>query len=279
MVQTKQEKRDFVEGLKKELKAAKVVAVANLENLPAKHLNSIRKKIGGKAKIAFGRSKLMLRAMQEARPDLKELEQYMDGNSALMLTDESVFKIAKMLRQSKSSTLAKPGQIAPNDIIVPGGETSLPPGPVLTELKQAGVQAKIQGPKVVITADAVVAKKGQVITAAVAGVLSKLAIQPMEIGMNLKAAFEDGLVFKADVLDLDDKYWLSSLATAHQEAVNLSVDREIFNKYSTELLVQKAARQANAIQKLVEGKAGSQKEEAKPAEAAGEKPSEGAPAA
>ena len=267
MVMQKQEKIKFVEELKKEIRASKVVATASLQNLPAKHLNSIKKKIGGKATLAFGRSKLLKRALAEANPEAsKELLKYMVGNCAIMLANESVFGIAKVLRQSKSKTKAKPGQLAPSDIIVQAGETSLPPGPVLTELKQAGIQAKIQGPKVVITADAVVARKGEPIKPAVVAILSKLSIEPMEVGMSLKAAYEDGMVFTREVLDLDDQYWLGSLALAHQQAVNLSVKAEIFNKYSTELLIQKAAREANALQTVIDSKSPAAAE-SRPAEA------------
>jgi len=132
---------------------------------------------------------------------------------------------------------------------------------VLTEFKNAKIQAKIQGPKVVIMADSTVARKGMPISAPVASILGKLGIEPMEVGMKMSAAYEDGVLYTQEVLDIDDKWWLEQLALAHRQALNLAVSAEIFNAASTPLLIQKAARQANAVKALMDSKAG------KPAEA------------
>ncbi|MFH1750762.1 MAG: 50S ribosomal protein L10 [Candidatus Micrarchaeota archaeon] len=271
MVLSKAGKRQVVEQLKKQLKDSKVVAIASVQNLPTKHYNQIRKKIRGSAETFLTRETLVRRAIEEARPDLKELESYLQGSCAIVFSKVSAFKLAKLLRESKSKTFAKPGQIAPSDIVIPAGQTNLPPGPVLTELKQAKIEAKIQGPKVVIMKDATVAKKGEAISESAAKILAKLAIEPMDIGLKMRAAFEDGLIYKEDVLDIDDKFWMDQLVLAHQQALNVAVFAEIFNSYSTPLLIEKAARQANAINALIEGKEGKATEgEKEPAKAAEE---------
>ncbi|MEK6843620.1 MAG: 50S ribosomal protein L10 [Candidatus Micrarchaeota archaeon] len=274
MVLTKLEKKEVVEQMKKKLKDSKVVAVASVQNLPSKHYDAIRKKIRGNAEIFLTRQSLVERAITEGRPELKELIPHFKGSFAIIFSKISAFKLAKLLRESKSKTFAKAGQIAPNEIVIPAGETNLAPGPVLTELKQAKIEAKIVGPKVVISKDAIVARKGDVITEAVAKILTKLAIEPMDVGLKMQAAYEDGIVYKEDVLDIDDKYWLGALARAHQEAVNLSVVAGIFNKYSTEVLIQKAARQANALNAMIASKTGGDK-----AKESGPEASETSPAA
>ncbi|MFH1107039.1 MAG: 50S ribosomal protein L10 [Candidatus Micrarchaeota archaeon] len=277
---SRKEKQEAVQALKRKLGEYKVVAVASIQNLPSRHFNSVRKKIRGQAEMFMARETLMTRAIGEARPELKPLIEKFKGSCVLLLTNESAFKLAKLLRKSRSKTFAKAGQIAPSDIIVPAGETSLPPGPVLTELKNAKVQARIQGPKVVISADATVARKGEAITPAVAAVLSKLAIEPMEVGMKLTAAYEDGMLYSEEVLDIDDSWWLQQLALAHAQALNLAVEAEIFNAASTPLIIQKAARQANAIKSLVDSKAEKPAPEAPKAEQpVVEQKQEGAPQA
>lgn len=261
MVLSRQGKQKVVEDLKARLKGSKVVAIASVQNLPTKHYNAIRMKIRGSAETYLTRETLIRRAIEEGRPELKELENYLHGSCAIVFSKVSAFKLAKLLRESKSKTLAKAGQIAPNDIVVQAGETNLPPGPVLTELKQAKIEAKIQGPKVVITKDAVVARKGDVISEPIAKILAKLSIEPMDVGLRMQAAYEDGIVYKEDVLDIDDKFWMDSLVAAHQQALNLSVFAEIYNSYSTPLLIEKAARQANAVNALIEAKSGKKEEE------------------
>ncbi len=263
MVLNKQGKQEVVEKLKKKLKDSKVVAIASVQNLPTKHYNRIRKKVGENAEAFLTRSSLVRRAIDEGRPELKELEGYLQGSCAVVFSNISAFKLAKLLRESRSKTFAKAGQIAPSDIIVPAGETNLPPGPVLTELKQAKIEARIQGPKVVIMKDATVARKGEPISVMAANILTKLAIEPMEVGLKLRAAFEDGLVYKEDVLDIDDKFWLDSLVQAHQQALNLSVFAEIYNKYSIELLIQKASREEKALNAAIDAKAPKEEKEGK----------------
>ncbi len=254
MVLSKQEKAEAVGRMKKELKQYPVVAVASLQNLPAKHFNSIKKKLRGKAVVQMTRSTLLARAIDEGRPELKQLEQNFSGSTALVLTSMGAFQLFKTLKQNKSKTAAKPGQAAPADLVIPAGETNLAPGPVLTELKQAGIQAKIQGPKIVITSDAVVAKKGEPVSDAAAKILAKLGIEPMEIGLKLTAVWEKQVIYPPEILDIDDAAYVSQIQLAHQQAVNLGVFAEIFNSVTTPLIIGKAARAANAVKAVVDSK-------------------------
>lgn len=254
MVLLKAGKQKVVAELKEKLKKYPVVAVASLQNLPSRQYNAIKKKLRGKAEIIVARTTLLTRAIEEGRPELKELSTRFSGSAALVFTDQNPFQLFQTIRASKSKTAAKPGQIAPIDLVVPAGETNLAPGPVLTELKQAGVSAKIQGPKVVIDKDSTIAKKGAVITDAQAKVLAKLGVQPMEVGLNILAAFEKGTIYPQEILDIDTDAFREKIVLAHQQAVNLGVFAEIFNSTTTPLIILKAARAANAIKQLVESK-------------------------
>lgn len=257
MTLSKQGKKEAVERIKKELAQYPVVAVATLQNLPAKHFNAIKKKLRGRAVIEVARNTLLARAL-EGKPELKELEKKFSGSTALVLTNLGAFPLFKTLKQSKSKTAAKPGQLAPADLVIPAGETNLAPGPVLTELKQAGIQAKIQGPKIVITSDSVVAKKGTPVSEAAAKILAKMGIEPMQVGLSVLAVWDKGTIYPATILDIDDAKYVSDIQMAHQKSVNLGVFAEIFNSTTTPLIIGKAAAAANAINALVESKSGPQ---------------------
>ncbi|NUN11317.1 50S ribosomal protein L10 [Candidatus Micrarchaeota archaeon] len=247
---SKQQKIDSVKNISEDLKKFKTVAIASNASLPAKSYNQIKKKASGKAKIDFARHTLLLRAL-DSKPEYADLKKYLGNGSVLLLSDLDAFKLYKLFKQSKIQAAAKAGQIAPNDIVIPAGETNLPPGPVLTDLKNAKIKAKIQGPKVVITDDAVVAKKGEVITPQVANILSKLGVKPMEIGLEVKAVFDNGMLYEGSVLDIDDEAVKNNLALAYQQALNLCVFAGIVNKDSVVPMIQKASREANALQSLV----------------------------
>lgn len=270
MVLTKKDKREVVKELKKKLGQYKVVAVASVQNLPAKYFNKTRKALQGHAEVVMTREALIRRALDEARPELKPLQEKLEGSCVLLLSNESPFALSKLLRKNKSKAFAKAGQLAPFDIIIPEGETNLPPGPVLTELKAVGIDARLKGPKVSVGKPSTVAKKGQPISQAVASVLIKLAVEPMEVGMKMRAAYEDGTLYGEEALSISEEEWIGKLQQAHQQALNLSVAAGILNKYSVELLIQKAARTANALNKMIEAKQG------KPAEAKTEAKAEAA---
>lgn len=272
MFLTKDSKKKIVASLQGEIEKYPVVAVASLKGLPAKQYGSIRKKTREKAHIAFARLTLMKRALEQSKrkDELRDIDAALGDGSVLVLSELDAFKLYKLFKQNKSKTAAKAGAIAPTDLVVPAGETNLAPGPVLTELKQAGIQAKIQGPKVVITKDAIVAKKGEPVSDSAAMVLSKLGIEPMEVGLQVEKVFDHGQLFAGAVLDIDEDAVLQNLVAAHQQAVNLLVEAEIYNDVSAPLILQKAQCAALAIQKLVDGKSPAKAEEANAEEKTGD---------
>ncbi len=286
MVLSKKEKQVLVKHMAKELSGANVIALASNASLPGKQYGAIKKKTSEKVRFLFARQTLMVRALESAKPEAKALEKYFCNGAMLLVTELDAFRLYKLFKQNKSKTVAKAGQIAPCDLIVPAGETNLPPGPVLTELKQAKIDAKIQGPKIVIVRDTVVAKKGEPVSEAAAKILAKLGVEPMELMLQVRAVWDHGTLYEGAVLDIDDEAFKANLALAVRQALGLCVFAEIYNAQSTPFIISKAAREANAIDKLIKSKSPAaekkaekkeeKKEEAKPAEEA--KPVEPAPA-
>ncbi|MDP3742548.1 MAG: 50S ribosomal protein L10 [Candidatus Micrarchaeota archaeon] len=257
---SKQGKQKVVEEVGAQLAKHKVIAVASISGLKSRQFNAIKKKLRGQAELIVARKTLIQMAIEKNKPEVKALETYMQGAEILVLSNLDPFKLFKLFKQNKTKTPAKAGQLAPHDIVIPAGETNLAPGPVLTELKQAKIDAKIQGPKIVITKDAVVARAGQPISPQAAGVLSKLGIEPMEVGIELKAAYDNGTVYPGEILNVDEEATLAQLVKCHQQAINLAVYAEVFNSTSMEILLMKAAREAKALSAL-SGAAEPKKEE------------------
>jgi large subunit ribosomal protein L10 len=233
------QKKEFVSSLAEKIKKFKVIAVADIRNYPDKHLQAVRKKLRGKAEMIVAKNSLIERALEKAGKGT-ELVKDMTGPTALILTDMNPFQLYRLVKQGKGKAAAKPGQIAPYDMVIPAGETSLPPGPVLSELKLGGVNAQIKGGKVVIATDSVVAKAGQKITDAASKALQKLGIEPFEVMLNIRAAWEDKLVYKKDVLDVDEEKFLSDLRKGAAEALNLSMSASYPTKENIRLMLQKA---------------------------------------
>ena len=237
-----------VEVLTKKLKEYPVVAVAGIKGLPSKQMAQIRKKLHGQVEIKIVKNSLINRAFEKAKIEgLVELEKSVEGPTAIILTKENPFKLAQMFMSSRVHAPAKAGDIAPFDIIVPAGSTPFKPGPIIGELQAVGIKAKIQGPVIAVIEDSPVIKKGEKFSAKLASVLSQLEVAPMELGIDLRAALEKGMVYGADALGLSQEKVLAQIGEAYHNALNLAVEARIFNSVSTPVIIEKAVRVAKGV--------------------------------
>ena len=239
-------KKDEVNDLKELINSYEVVGIANLSDIPARQLQKMRQTLRDNATIRMSKKTLISLALDDSDKEgtINTLADHMDGQPALVFTNMNPFKLFKILESSKTAAPAKAGAIAPEDIVVPKGDTGFPPGPILGELQQIGIPAKIDKGKIVVQKDQVVVKAGEEVSAKVAGILTRLDIQPMEVGIDLKAAYENETVYTADLLTIDDEKTLSDIQKAFSQAFNLSVNAVIYNKESTPAIIQKAATQS-----------------------------------
>jgi len=237
-----------VKELERFIDERNVIGVVDIESLPSKQFQEIRKKLRGKADIKISKSILIKKAIENLkREDLKKLEGYIAGPCGIIVSDEDPFLLYKFLKKNRSKALAKAGMIAPSDIIVPAGNTDMPAGPVLSELKIAKIDVKIEKGKIVISSDSQVANKGDVISQQLANALAKLGITPMEIGLKIAAVLEKGVIYTADVLDVDEEKFMQDLVGAYRSALNLAVNAGYPNKESIKIMIQKAYQNAKNL--------------------------------
>src|SRR3989344_3869778 len=171
-----------------------VVAIASLKGFPANLFSQVRKKLANKAVVKVSKVRVIKKAIESSKIGKSKLQDKAEESIAIIATSMNPFDLYAYLKKNKGSTPAKIGQIADADIMVPAMDTGLPPGPALSELKAAGLQARITGATIVIAEDKVVTKKGEPVTKAVADVLNKLNIKPFKVGLNLLAVYENGEV-------------------------------------------------------------------------------------
>ena len=70
----------------------------------------------------------------------------------------------------------------------------------------------------------------------------------MEIGLDLVAVYEDGLIYDKSVLSVDEAQTLRNVLQAHKWAFNLAVEAGIYSKDVVEFMIEKAEREAMALQ-------------------------------
>ena len=235
-------KKDEVNNLKELIDGHSVVGMANLADIPAPQLQKMRRTLKEDATVKMSRKTLMSLALGESqKSNIDALGEHMEGQPALIFTNMNPFKLFKILEASKTPAPAKAGSIAPADIVVPKGDTAFKPGPILGELQKVGIPAKIDKGKIVITKDKVVVAEGEVVSREIAGILTRLDIHPMEVGIDLVAAYEDQTVYTSDLLTIDESKTISDIQTAFSQALNLSVNASIYNKVAMPYIIQNAA--------------------------------------
>ena len=243
-------KKDLVSELVQDMREAPVVAVVDMESIPGQQIQAMRATLRAHAKLKMTKNKLMLLALEEAsadKPGLEALKENIDGQCAIVTTDMDPFKLFAVLKKTMTPAPAKPGQLAPIDIVVPKGPTPFGPGPIIGELQKIGLPAAIEGGKIVIKKDTPLVKQGEPVPANVAAMLPKLEILPMVVGLDLRAAYEDGTVYHKDVLDIPEDYYANMFATAAHNALALGVEIAFPTKETVPMLIAKAFRETVAV--------------------------------
>jgi len=192
---------------------------------------------------------LMKRAIDhfEKRPELKKLLEHIEGANIYLFTDLNPFKLALLLEKGKVMTSARSGDIAAFDVVVPTGNTGQPPGPVISQLNAVGLHTRIESGSVWIAKDTLVVKKGEVISERLAAILSKLGIKPVEAGLMMKVAYNEGLMITGEQLAIDLGRTERNIGNAQAEAFALSLALAYPTKENMEILLQVATQQAYTL--------------------------------
>lgn len=239
-----------VEQIEHLIKEHKVIGIASLQKVRATQLQAFKKNLAGKVYMRVIKNTLMRKAIEEIskeKPDLAKLLGYITGPNVYLLTDLNPFNLSLTLEKGKVKTSAKAGDIAAFDVIVPQGNTGQPPGPIISQLNAAGLPTRIESGSVWVSKDTLVVKKGEVISERLAGVLSKLGIKPVEAGLAMKIAFDEGLVITQEQLQLDIEGTKRDVESAYMDAFALSLGIAYPTAESTVALVQIAYQQAYSL--------------------------------
>lgn len=243
-------KRDAVADLKSQISSGGVFAVIDIHGVPADSMLGMRAELYGKMEVNVAKKQLMRLAWRESGQDPEDLEQLFEGavQPALVQTDTmSSFELFRELKKTEAGRAAKPGDIAPCDIIVEKQNTGMAPGPIVGELNTVNIPAKIMGGSVHIQKTVTVLKEGEVFTDDLGLLLSKIDINPIITGLRLCGTLEDGVIFAPETLDVDieafEQQVIGTIAGAHNLACNI----RWFTSQTMPVLLGKASSEALAV--------------------------------
>lgn len=236
-----------VEELVRRINESSVVGLVGLSEIPAKQLQEIRAELRGLAELKMVRNNIAHRAIEKCSDDVKPLVDHIEGQTAFVFTEMNSFKLYKMLGEGKRPMAIRAGGTAPKDIVIEKGNTSFSPGPVVGQLQSAGIPASIKSGKVVINETKVVAKEGDVVSSQLAEMLALLEIYPKMVGLDTRAVYEGGLVFRAEDLTLDVGGLLSQMSMAASQAVGFATEIGYPTQATIGPLLQRASSRARAL--------------------------------
>ncbi|HSQ48479.1 MAG TPA: 50S ribosomal protein L10 [Candidatus Deferrimicrobiaceae bacterium] len=246
--QVLEQKSSEVEAIKEIFKDYKSVGIASLKKVRASQLQELKKSMKGKVYLRVLKNTLIKIAIEEMnQKELKKLEEYLEGSNVFLFTDLNPFKLALMLEHGKVKTTAKSGDIAAEDVVIPASNTGQPPGPVISQLNAVGLPTKIENGSVWVSKDTLVVRRGEPINERLAGVLSKLGIKAVELGISMRAVFDNGLMISGDRLKVDIPATKRSVESSNQEAFALAISIGYATKETIKPLLQTAHQKAVAL--------------------------------
>jgi large subunit ribosomal protein L10 len=236
-----------VKELIEQIGKSRVVGIVGMREIPASNLQQMRTELRGKVEIKMVRNTIARRALESSTPEIRPLADYIEDQTALIFSDDNPFKLFSLLEKGKRPMPIKAGSRAPRDIVVEAGETSFSPGPMVGKLQAAGIPAAIKGGKVVINQQITLVKEGEVVSAKVADILKTMEIFPRNVGLDLKAAYEGGLVFKAKDLVIDVDALISQFGSASATAFSFAVEVGYATPQTVGPILQRAQTKARAL--------------------------------
>ncbi len=227
-----------------------VIAAADLTKVRSSQIHELRTRLRNRVTMLVTKNNLLRKSVElgdykEAK--LGEFVNDLQGSNILLFTDTNPFSLIILLDKSKVRVPAKAGDLATNEIMIPAGNTGLPPGPVISEFGEIKVPTRIEGGSIWVAKDTVVARKGDLISPKMASVLSKLGLKPMEAGLTLIAAYDNGTILKQPDLSLDLGSYRKDVFQAISNAFSLSLEAGYLTPETAPRMLGKAMRQALAL--------------------------------
>ena len=238
------------ETIKKVEELAKIydtIIVSKLEKVRASQLMLLRKNFKGELVMLVAKNKIA--GIGLGRAGAKHADEFskLEGQNALIFTDMNPFKLYLSLEKSKVSLPARAGDIATDEITVPAGNTGIPPGPVLSEFKEANVATRIESGSIYVSKDSVVARPGDKISPKLAGLLSRLNLKPIKAGMSIFMASSDGLLLLQKDIVIDLEQYRRDVSQVAAEAMALAVEAAYTTPETMSLLLAKGFKGAREV--------------------------------
>jgi large subunit ribosomal protein LP0 len=220
-----QRKQQYFEKLIALLEEYPRILLVGADNVGSSHMQKIRASLRDQAVLLMGKNTMIRKAIQsqlENHPEWEPLLPLVRGNLGFVFTKAELSEVREKLLEQRVAAPAKAGAIAPNDVIVPAGDTGMEP--TQTSFLQAlNIASKINRGQVEIIAPVNLITKGQKVGSSEATLLQKLNIKPFSYGLSVEVIYDEGSVYDAAVLDITDGDILSHFSAGLANVASFSL--------------------------------------------------------
>jgi len=155
-------KTEMYQQLQELPKKYKVMTVIKMNKVRSTQILPLRKVLKDDVEFFSIKDKVAKKALENTDiPGMKDMIGEFKGQVMIMFTNMSPFKLNVLLAKNKIMMMARGGDIASIDVVVPAKNTGIAPGPMLTEFKEAGIPTKIDQGTIWIAKDSTPVKKGE----------------------------------------------------------------------------------------------------------------------
>jgi large subunit ribosomal protein L10 len=248
MSQVSEEKQEIVDDTVKLLDDYKLIGAADLTKVGSGMLQDMRKQLRGRVTVRGIKNTLMRIAMERA--GLEGTDDFLSeikGQNIYIFSNGNPFELAMTLHRNKVRVFAKEGDTALDDLVIPSGNTGLSPGPIISKFGGLGIRTRIEAGNIWVVQDTEVAKAGEAISADLADLLTRLGIRASEMGLEIKAVYEGGIVIPREDLILDMDVYAERLARAYSGAFQVALKAAYVTPATIVPLLSMAAQNARNV--------------------------------
>src|SRR3989304_2441561 len=224
-----------------------VIAVSKIRKVRASQMMLLRKNFRKELSVIVVKNKIAKIGLKSSNNDMEKFIDQLTDQNALIFTNMNPFKLQLMLDKNKIILPARSGDIATEDIIIPAGNTGIPPGPVLSEFKELKVATKIDAGNISVNEDTVVLRNGEQVSPKLPGMCARLSIKPIKAGLSLSSAYTNGLIFTGQNLHIDLDEYRRKINEVHGNGLRLGVNSLYYSEETTPLILGKALLNAKSL--------------------------------
>ncbi len=248
MSRVSEEKLGIVDSTMNLLNGYEIIGAADLHKVGSGMLQDLRKQLRGKVLVRGIKNTLMRFAMEKA--GLEGADDFLTGikgQNIYVFSNGNPFELAMTLHRNKVRVFAKTGDVALEDLVISSGNTGLSPGPIISKFGSLGVRTRIESGNIWVVQDTQVAKAGDTISADLADILTRIGIRASEMGLEIKAVYQNGVVIPREDLILDVDSYRYQLFKAFSDAFQVALKAAYPTAATTYMLLSIAAQNARKV--------------------------------